>query len=231
MRAGEFQAGHISSKEEVRALVSIRGPHKDEEENILDMLVSSGALLKGHFLLESGQHSSHFLRFDYVATSRKNIEFIADCLIADLRRDRVSFDAVVVQEHAGRFLGETIGDKLGKRTLVIETDAQNRPTGEIINESALYPGDKVLVVVDMTTTGAGLRHMTSALRLKNAVPVAIALFAARSKQQVSKLEREEGLKVYALIDIAFEEKTRAPEQCEVCEGGKVPVPSIKSWDT
>lgn len=231
MVSSPFLAESIQSKEEVKSLTQVRDAYKAEENEILDILISSGALLKGHFKLESGQHSVVFLRFSNVAGSRANVERIADLLLAQLRKDGVKIDAVLTQEAAGRVLAGTIADKLGKkRIIVVEADDKNRPTKNLMNETSLYPADRVLVVSDLTTTGHGLRIMTTLVREKKAIPVAVALFATRNKKEVRKFEQEDGIKVYALADLAFEDRTYATKaECSVCAGEKVPI--IDSWET
>ena len=156
------------------------------------------------------------------------MERIADILIAKLKADRVSFDAVLMQEAAGRVLGGTIADKLNKRKIIVETDDRNRPTETLINETTLYPGDRVLMVCDLSTTGEGLRKMAKSVRLKKAVPVAIALFATRDKKAMLEFEQEQGLKVYAVADLAFEGRTTSPADCKFCREHK---PFILSWET
>lgn len=225
----------VQTKEEIGLLVSVRDAYKKHNDEIFDMLISSGALLKGHFCLESGQHSGFLLRFTNIVGSRRYVERIADLLIAELKNDRVGINAILVQEAAGRVLGETIADKLDARKVVVETDDRNRPIKHLINETTLYPGDRVLVVSDLTTTASGLKDMTTLVRKKKATPIAIALFATRNKEEVHKFERQEHLKVYALADLAFEEKTygkpgsEATEaDCELCRQTRCLVPS---WET
>jgi len=228
MVGGQFLAESIENKEEIRSLLRVREPYKDKEDEILDMLVSSGALLRGHFKLESGKDTDICFRFSSVAGRRSYVERIADILIAKLKADRVSFDAVIMQEAAGRVLGGTIADKLNKRKIIVETDDRNRPTETLINETTLYPGDRVLIVCDLSTTGEGLRKMAKSVRWKKAVPVAIALFATRDKKAMLEFEQEQGLKVYAVADLAFEGRTTSPADCQLCREHK---PFVLSWET
>ena len=169
-----------------------------------------------------------------MAGRRENVEFIVDRLIADMRSDRVEFDAVLVQEAAGRILGEAIERKLGKRTIVVETDERSRPTKKLINETTLYRGDRVLIVTEIATTGTGMRTMTRLVGDRKGAPVAVAAFATRNRDEVSSFEREEQIKVYALAALAFEGKTYGKAgreakktECEECRKGK---PPISSWE-
>lgn len=234
MSAESLAAQPMRSIEQLKALVRVRANHKNAESDILGMLVESGAVLQGHFRLESGQHSGILLRFESVTGLRKNVESIAGKLIADLKQDRIGFDAVLMQEQAGRSLGEKIATRLGKRMIFVETDEHNRPTMKLINDTTLYRGDRVLIVSDLSTSGSGLRTMTKLVRQKKGAPVAVALFAARNKDEMSAFEHEEHVKVYALADLAFEGSTYgqpgvAVDQAE-CEECKKGMPQVDSWE-
>jgi orotate phosphoribosyltransferase len=229
-----FEAERIYSREEIMSLTHVRRTSKIAEDEIIDMLASSGSLLKGHFKLESGQHSSMFMRFADISGNSRYVNDIADDLISQLKDDNVVIDALLTQESAGRVLADRIADKLGKRMIVVESDERNRPTSNLINETMLYRGDKVLLVSDLITTGSALRKMAAILRDKKAVPVAAAVFATRNKKEIAKFEHEEHLKVYAVTDLAFEEKTYgtlgvglSEKDCELCRKGK---PAIPSWE-
>lgn len=229
-----FEAERIYSREEIMSLTHVRRTSKTAEDEIIDMLASSGALLKGHFKLESGQHSSIFMRFADISGNSRYVNDIADDLISQLKDDKVVFDALLAQESAGRVLADRIANKLGKRMIVVETDKRNSPTNNLINETMLYRGDRVLLVIDLTTTGSALRKMAAIVRDRKAVPVAAAVFATRNKEEIAKFEREEHLKVYASTDLAFEEKTYgkpgielSEKDCELCREGK---PAIPSWE-
>lgn len=47
----EFPAESVTDIEEVRKLIQVRPEYKEYEEEILRIIVKSGALLKGHFRL------------------------------------------------------------------------------------------------------------------------------------------------------------------------------------
>jgi len=234
MGTERFVTETIRSREKLRALVRVRGNHKDAEDEILNMLIESGAVLQGHFKLESGQHSSVLLRFASVAGRKKYIESIASWLIADLKNGRVKFDAVLMPEQAGQCLGETIAARLGKRMIFVETDDCNRPIMKLINDTTLYRGDRVLVVSDLSTSGSGLRTMTNLVREKRGSPVAVAIFATRNSEEISNFECDERIKVYAIADLAFEQMTYGQPgtdvdqaECEECLKNK---PQVESWE-
>jgi len=47
-----FEVRRITNPEEVRKLITVREPHKAHEEEIINMIAESGAILEGHFILE-----------------------------------------------------------------------------------------------------------------------------------------------------------------------------------
>lgn len=233
MSAVNYLAESITNKDELRSVVHVRD--KESEDRILDMISTSGALLKGHFKLESGQHSQRFFRFTTLEGNHDNLDFVATKLMSDLRNERVDFDVLVMQESAGRSLGELIASKLDKRVVIAETDNKNRPTGNLINDSELFRGDKALIVSDLSTTGGGLTTMTDSVRNKKADPIAVILFATRNKEEMAQFQKKEHVKVYALADLSLEDSTYGEKgtaanetNCEECRKG---TPVIASWET
>ncbi len=47
-----FEVRGITNPEEVRRLVTVREPYKPYEEEIINMIAESGAIMEGHFILE-----------------------------------------------------------------------------------------------------------------------------------------------------------------------------------
>lgn len=226
MKASEAPVERIWNAEEIRPFFNVRQSHKGVENQLIDMLASTGALLRGHFRLESGLHSTVFLRFADVASRLDYIEQIANELIADFERDRVTFDAVLVQQSAGRVLGEILRQKLSKRIIIAAVDNHNKATGDLINETDLYRNDKVLIVSDLSTTGTGLSTMVTSVRKRKAVPVAVALFATRNKTRMSEFVVAENVKVYAVGDFAFEKETVQEAECKLCRESE----PVLSWE-
>jgi orotate phosphoribosyltransferase len=225
-----FEVIRIQDPDTIRSLVSVRASHKEIEDEILDMFAKSSALLKGHFELESMQHSNLLTHVADIADNSLYASKIAERQIAELQKDKVVIDSVLTQESAGRIIGSLIAKKLGKRLIIVETDDRNRPTLKLVNEETLYPGDNVLKVVDVSTMGSSLKPMISLVHIRRANPVAIVIFAIRNKEALSELEKNEGVRIYAMVDLNLGESTygipREPagDKCMICKQSRSPSP-------
>lgn len=224
MRVHRVPAERIRDRKEVESLFKVRPTHKDVEEKLIDMLISSGAILRGHFLLESNLHSELYFRFSDIAVRFSAVDLIADLLIADLTGDHISFDAVLVQPSGGRVLAETLNQKLDKKIIIARVNERNQPTGELVNEIELHPNDKVLLVEDLATTGSSMKRMIDTVRNRKAEPVAMILFATRNKEKMSNFEKTQDIPLHALGDLAFERQTIEKSECELCTRSD-PIPS------
>src|SRR5512132_4039383 len=82
----------------------VRSPRqRDVPSEIYAEIARAGALLEGHFILQNGQHSEHFLRFSQIAADRSQAERIAKLVRKEL--PQLEFDTVVCSEAAGLYLG------------------------------------------------------------------------------------------------------------------------------
>jgi orotate phosphoribosyltransferase len=222
----ESQVERIGNPEEVKRFFKAGDSHKNKESAIIDMIASTGMLLRGHFQLESNQHTSLFSRFADLGSKNDNIELIMNELVSDLEKDGIKFDVIIVQPSAGHVIGEMMAAKMHKRLIIAEVDNHNQPTGRLMNESYLYRNDRTLVVSDIFTTGAGLSKILRTVRGKKANPVAIALFAARDRLKQEEFEKREHIKVYSIGILDFQDATVQPGHCSL---DKMSTP-IASWE-
>src|SRR5437773_3699566 len=122
-------------------------------DELLDLYRRSGALLEGHFRLTSGLHSPGYLQCALVLQYPQHAEALGRA-IADRVRD---LRATVVLSPAlgGVVIGHEVGRALGVPAIFAE-----RQDGVLTLRRgfALSPGDRVLVVEDVLTTGGSTRE-------------------------------------------------------------------------
>lgn len=218
-------AERISDRDEIKSLFRVRPSFKAIESEIIDMVSTSGAILKGHFQLESDLHSNYFFRFADLSSRLDFIDLLSNALIGILYSDRIDFDAIFVQPSSGRLLARALSKKMEKKLIVAKVNEKNQPTGEIINEVDLHPNDRVLLFEDLATTGSSLKIMVRALLERRAKPVAIALFATRNEKEMNKFANEQNLPLIVMGDLAFEKGTIDKANCLDC-----PQKTILSWE-
>lgn len=172
-------------------------------EEVLAEFRASEALLEGHFLLSSGRHSGHYLQCARVLMNPARAARLATALAAALPADlRARLTKVVSPAMGGVIIGHEMGRALGLDAMFVE-----RPTGtfELRRGFALDPGDKVLMVEDVVTTGLSSREAIKAIEATGAEVIAAAALVDRSGGTV-----ELGVPFTALIALDF--PTYAPDE-------------------
>ncbi len=127
---------------------------------ILHLFREKGALLEGHFGLTSGRHSPVYLQCALVLQHPE----IARKLGSDLGRrvqeifrspDGGVIDLVVSPAVGGIVIGQEVAAHLGARAIFSE-----RVDGKMVFRRgfAVVPGEKILAVEDVVTTGGSIRE-------------------------------------------------------------------------
>ncbi|WP_324806290.1 orotate phosphoribosyltransferase [Sphingomonas sp. LY29] len=148
------------------------------DDEILAEFRDADALLEGHFILSSGLHSPRYLQCARVLMDAKRASRLAAALAAKLPRDIAeSVDAVVSPAMGGVIIGHEMGRALGKRAMFVE-----RPEGEFYLRRgfALEPGERVLMVEDVVTTGLSSKEAIRAIEEAGGKVVAAASLVDRS---------------------------------------------------
>ena len=166
------------------------------DEEVLAEFRASQALLEGHFLLSSGRHSAHYLQCARVLADPMRASRLASALAARLPRElRKDIRKVVSPALGGVIIGHEMGRALGVEAVFVE-----RPEGtfELRRGFTLEPGEKVLMVEDVVTTGLSSREAIAAIKAAGGEVVAAAALVDRSAGSVDL-----GVPFEALIAINF----------------------------
>jgi len=148
------------------------------EADVLAEFRAAGALLEGHFILSSGLHSPRYLQCARVLMDPARASRLAAALAASIPPDlRARIDIVVSPAMGGVIVGHEMGRALGKEALFVE-----RPGGtfELRRGFRLAPGQKVLLVEDVVTTGLSSREAMKAIGEAGGEVIAAAALVDRS---------------------------------------------------
>jgi orotate phosphoribosyltransferase len=147
-------------------------------DSILDRFRRVGALLEGHFRLTSGLHSPGYLQCALVLQHPVEAEA---CGAAIAERVRSLAPQVVLSPALGGIvIGQEVGRALGVRAIFAE-----RQDGQLTLRRgfSLQPGERVLVVEDVVTTGGSTRETIDVARAAGATVVGAAAIIDRSGGQ------------------------------------------------
>jgi orotate phosphoribosyltransferase len=148
------------------------------DDEILDEFRAAEALLEGHFILSSGLRSPRYLQCARVLMDPARAERLATALAAKLPAHvRDTIDAVVSPAMGGVIIGHEMGRALGKTAMFVE-----RPEGKfgLRRGFRLEPGDRVLLVEDVVTTGLSSREAIAAVEEAGGTVVGAAALVDRS---------------------------------------------------
>ena len=167
----------------------------------------AGAILKGHFEMASGLHSAtyweKFRVLQYPNLTERLCKMIAQ-----------HFGGEAIQVVAGPTLGGVIiafevAKQLGVRSIIAEQEGNGRT---FKRGFTLNPGERVLIVDDVLTTGASILEVIQAVQEFDGRLVGIGVLVDRSQGKVTF-----DVPLFSCYEAAS--VNYAPEQCPLCAQG------------
>ncbi|MEG3163910.1 orotate phosphoribosyltransferase [Sphingomonas sp. PB2P19] len=148
------------------------------EDAVLAEFRAADALLEGHFILSSGLRSSRYLQCARVLMDPARGARLSEALAAQIPAElRTRIAAVVSPAMGGVIAGHEMARALGVEAMFLE-----RPDGvfELRRGFRLEPGQHVLMMEDVVTTGLSSREAIAAIGRAGGVTVAAAALVDRS---------------------------------------------------
>jgi orotate phosphoribosyltransferase len=175
---------------------------------VLDRFRRSGALLEGHFRLTSGLHSAGYLQCALVLQHPHEAEACGVELAERLRG--LGAQTVLSPALGGIVIGQEVGRALGVRAIFAE-----RQDGALTLRRGfvLEPGETVVVVEDVVTTGGSTRETIEVARAAGARVVGAGAIIDRSGGG-QKLD----VPFHALAQVSL--PTYDPASCPLCASGQ-----------
>ncbi|MGL5837184.1 MAG: orotate phosphoribosyltransferase [Sphingorhabdus sp.] len=173
------------------------------EDEILSEFRSVDALLEGHFRLSSGRHSAHYLQCARLLMNAARASRIAIAMAQKLPREiRGAIEVVISPAMGGLIIGHEMGRALEVDALFVE-----RPDGvfRLRRGFTIDPGQKILLVEDVVTTGLSSREAIKAIEAEGGEVIAAASIVDRSAGTVDL-----GVPFFPLIQLNF--PTYAPNE-------------------
>jgi len=161
-------------------------------DEVLDLFRQSGALLEGHFILSSGLRSPIFLQKARVFMHPAKAEKLCRALADKIRAEGYGDVSQIVSPAVGGIIpGYETARHLGVPAIYTE-----RVEGkfELRRGFELQPGEKVIIVEDIVSTGVSIRECIEAIRKTGANVVAAACLIDRSAG-----EAEVGVPLVSLV--------------------------------
>jgi orotate phosphoribosyltransferase len=175
---------------------------------VIDQFRHAGALLEGHFRLTSGLHSPGYLQCALVLQHPREAEAYGVALAERLRD--LGARTVLSPALGGIVIGQEVGRALGIRAIFAE-----RVDGTLMLRRgfSLDPGETVVVIEDVVTTGGSTRETIEVARAVGARVVGAGAMIDRGGGL-------QGLDVpfHALAELSL--PTYEPASCPLCLAGQ-----------
>jgi orotate phosphoribosyltransferase len=172
------------------------------------LLAETGALLNGHFILSSGRHSDVFVQKFRLFENPGPTQLCGRELAL---RFEGAFDVVASPAVGALILGWSTALAAGTRSVFAE-----RVDGRMAFRRGfrLEPGERVLVVEDVVTTGGSAREVLDLVGGAGAAPAGVGALVDRSD---SGLPPSFGVPLEALVRL--EATSWDAESCPLCRSG------------
>jgi orotate phosphoribosyltransferase len=177
------------------------------KEEVQAVLQQAGVYKHGHFQFTSGLHSDIYLEKFQVMQYPKYTEIL--CKEMAQRTKHLEPDVVIGPAVGGIILAYELGRQLGRRALFTE-----RVEGkmQLRRGFSVAPGERVLLVEDIVTTGGSAREVLEAIAPLKAQVVGITCLVDRSDGQV-----QFPVDFYPLLSMDI--KSWDPKECPMCKQG------------
>ena len=182
-----------------------------KREEIIKLLEQVGAVRTGHFELSSGRHSATYIQCALVLEHPQHAEQLGRAL-ADLFKEH-SVACVVSPALGGILVGYEVARALGVRSLFVERDRSGQMA--LRRGFELKPGERVLVIEDVWTTGGSTRETIGVVEQEGGLAVATGALIDRSG---GRLE----LNVPARALLEMDVPSYEPDDCPLCRAGGTP---------
>ncbi|MDP6646795.1 MAG: orotate phosphoribosyltransferase [Dehalococcoidales bacterium] len=197
--------------------------------NVEEIFEQAGTILKGHFRLTSGRHSPVYWEKFQVLQFPKYTEELCQMIANHFRYQNIQL--VAGPTTGGIILAFEVARQLGVRGIFAEKESgqgfgqKARPGGRVFRRGFnINPGDRVLIVDDILTTGSSVREVITAITNRGGLVVGVGVMVDRSELQQGeidlrqRLSKEAGLSVGVPLFSCLRSLTPTyePENCPLC---------------
>ena len=181
--------------------------------NTEEIFRKSGAILEGHFLLTSGLHSPLYWEKFRVLQYPQYTEMLCRLISEHFKEQNI--EVVTGPTTGGIILAYETAKQLGVRGIFAEKD--NGEKRRFKRGFSIKPGERVLIVDDILTTGKSLREILEAVREQGGNVIGIGVMVDRSEE-----EHNFGAPLFSCLRSITQ--TYKPEECPLCAKG---IPLVK----
>ena len=150
-----------------------------DNKEYLNIFRKTGALMEGHFVLTSGRHSRSYFQCAKVLQYPQYLNLFSKIISDHFKTFDVN--TVISPAVGGIVIGTRVGGDLDKRTIFAE-----RENGLMVLRRgfSISPGEKVLVVEDVITTGGSVKEVMQVVEELGGQVVGVGIIVDRSNGNI-----------------------------------------------
>lgn len=178
------------------------------QEHALEIFKEAGVLLEGHFKLTSGRHSNRYLQCAKIFRNTKYSEELC---------------AALAEKYEDKGIQVVIGPAMGAVQMAYEVSrslhcenffAERDETGKMALRRgfSIQPGQKVLIVEDVVTTGGSVREVLDLVQSAGGEVVGVGSIVDRTGGKI-----DFGVPFRSVVSLEVE--SWDPENCPLCKAG------------
>jgi len=193
-------------------------------ERVIELLKESGAMLEGHFLLSSGRHSDRYIQcaklLQYPDKAKAALEQAAMKISEDIKSGKLKVDMVAGPAMGGIIAAWEIGRQLSLPAIFTERDEAG--VMSLRRGFEIKPGQNVLIVEDVVTTGKSFMECAAALEKAGAVITSLACIVDRRAADSANGALQIPWPFYPAVKVSAGNWDAS--ECELCRKG---IPAVK----
>lgn len=179
-------------------------------ERVTEILKEAGVLLEGHFLLTSGRHSNRYLQCAKIFRNTKYSEELCAALAEKYKDDNIEL---------------LIGPAMGAVQMAYEvsrsfkcenffTERDENGQMQLRRGFSINPGQRVLIVEDVVTTGGSVHEVINLVRENGGVVAGVGSIVDRTGGKI-----DFGVPFRAVY--SAEVQSWEKDECPLCKEGKI----------
>lgn len=166
-----------------------------EKEELVEALISAGALKFGKFVLSSGRESNYYVDLRIIPSFPDLFSEVIEAYVSMI--SPYDFDRIAGIETAGIPIATGVSLKTKIPMIYVRKEAKKHGTGKVV-EGVVHEGDEVALVDDVITTGASKVRAINALRALGVKVEHVFVLVDREEGGRERL-KQEGCELHAYL--------------------------------
>jgi orotate phosphoribosyltransferase len=181
------------------------------KDELIEAFFSEGAILFGHFILTSGKESDYYINVKKLIANPKALKLIARLMAEKAREAGIDFDRVAGPELGAVPIATALALETGKPLVIVRKKPKGHGTGSQI-EGEVNPGERILLVEDVTTTGGSVLRAAGIIEKLGAEVAAISVVVDREEGAEEKIGERYTFLPLVRVSELFERRGTSPAE-------------------